>query len=137
MTIGKVTTYDLTVGVKLDIEDTIWLVSPIDVPLLGGQGADGRTVLSSDTCFEKKVEWLDDSILTPRSTIATATVTTGTTSIAITTAQTNSFGVGDLVLLENNEVVRVTALSTDGVTLTPSGTSMVRVMVTRFMPPSS
>src|ERR1019366_10758636 len=67
------TTYDLTTGVKLDIEDAIWLISPFDVPLQGAMGADGRVSLAQASCFEKKVEWLDETLLTPRTTQSATT----------------------------------------------------------------
>lgn len=113
---GKVTTYDLTVGVIVNIEDIIVQLNPADVPLLGMQGAEGGGALSRGSCFEKKVEWLDDTLLTPRSTL-NGSITTGTTDIVIATADANHFGVGDLLLVDA-EYVRVTVLSTDGVTLT-------------------
>ena len=72
---GTFQTYDLATGVKLDVEDVIWLISPFDVPLQGGMGADGRTALSVDTAFEKKVEWLDEVLLTPKTTLAASVVT--------------------------------------------------------------
>ncbi len=112
---GRISTYDLTTGVIVDMDSLIAQLSPFDCPILNGDG--GTPAISRDTCFEKKVEWMDDTILTPRSTLNGA-LTTGTTAVVIATAQANSFGVGDLLLLDNNEYVRVTALSTDGVTLT-------------------
>lgn len=112
---GLQTSYDLTVGVKVNIEDLIYQLNPADVPLQG-IGSDGRATIATGTCFEKKVEWLDDTILTPKSTLNGA-ITTGTTAVVIATVDANHFGVGDVLLIES-EYMRVTALSTDGVTLT-------------------
>lgn len=114
--IGDATTYDLTAGVKLDIEDVIWLISPFDVPLLGTNGADGRTALSSDTCFEKKVEWLDELLLTPRSTIGSA-ATTGDAFIVLATGDQAKFQTGDVVLV-NAEYMYVTGYGTTADSLT-------------------
>lgn len=111
---GLLSTYDLTVGVPVDIETLISQLAPYDVPLLNGDA--GVPAIPRGTCFEKKAEWQDDSILTPRSTLNGA-LTTGTTSVVIATADANHFGPGDVLQIEA-EKVRVTALSTDGVTLT-------------------
>lgn len=116
MALGKVGTYDLTVGVIVDIEDVIHLISPTDVPLLGGQGAGGETVLAAGTCFEKKVEWLDENLLLPKSTAAaTATTTEGVLTVA--SGHQTRFSTGDELLLGSNERVRVTGYGTTADTL--------------------
>lgn len=113
---GKATTYDLTTGVIVDIENMIHGLDPFDVPLLGSYSADGRTAIAKGTCFEKKVEWLDETLLTPRSTLA-ANILVGATSATVPAADANKFGVGDVIRL-NGEYIRVTAVSGDGITLT-------------------
>ncbi len=116
MPTGKAATYDLTVGVIVDIEDIIHLISPTDVPLLGGQGAGGETVLSAGTCFEKKIEWLDEELLLPRSTLA-ATATTAETVLTVASGHQLRFSTGDELLLASNERVRVTGYGTTADTL--------------------
>lgn len=116
MATGTVSTYDLTVGVKLNVEDMIWLTSPFDVPLLGTNGADGRTTLSSGTCFEKKVEWLDETLLTPSSTLG-GSATTGDTFITVATGAQLQFMTSDIILIDS-EYVRVTGYGTTTDTLT-------------------
>lgn len=113
---GRVTTYDLTVGVPVDISDMVGQLDPFDTPLLGTYGADGRSTLAKGTCTQKKVEWLDDTLLAPRATTG-ASALIGATSIVLATADANKFGVGD-VLLIGAEYLRVTAISADGLTLT-------------------
>jgi len=115
---GKVTTYDLTVGVIVDMEDMIHHLDPFDVPLLGQSSADGRAAISKSTCFEKKVEWLDETSLSPRAPLA-ASVTTGTTAWTVAAADANRFGVGDVVLVED-EYIKVTAVASNGTDLTVS-----------------
>ena len=112
---GRLTTYDLPVGVIVDMDPLISQLSPFDLPLLNGDG--GVPAIPRDSVFEKKVEWLDDTIMTPRSTVSGA-LTTGTTALVIHANEANHFGVGDILLLANDEFVRVTALAADGVTLT-------------------
>lgn len=103
---GTITTYGLTEGIYLDFEPMIHQLSPFDVPLQGLNTAEGRTVLSSDTCFEKKVEWHDEALLTPRSTLA-ATVTTGGTVLTVASGEQANFSTGDLLLV-NAEYILVT-----------------------------
>lgn len=111
---GTVGTYDLTVGVKLDVENMIWVISPFDVPLLGTQGADGRSALSQTTCFEKKIEWLDETLQTPRDTLA-ATAATSDTYITVNTQFL--FQTGDVLLIDS-EGLLVTGYGTTSETLT-------------------
>ncbi len=115
MPTGKATTYGLNVGVMLDIEDKIDLLSPFDVPLQAGGGADGRSALATDTCFEKKVEWLDEILLTPRSTTV-GTSTTGDAFITLGSGNRLKFSTGDLLII-NSEEVRVTGYATTAETL--------------------
>ena len=104
---GTAQTYDLATGVKLDVEDVIWLISPFDVPLQGGMGADGRTALSVDTAFEKKVEWLDEVLLTPKTTLA-ASATAAQTTIQVAAGTGINFQTGDVLQIDA-EQVQVTA----------------------------
>jgi hypothetical protein len=115
MPTGTATTYDLTEGLYLDFEPMIHMLSPMDVPFQGGYTAEGRLVLPTDTCFEKMVQWHDEELLTPRSTLA-ATVTTGGTVITVASGDQLNFDVGDLVLI-NAEYVRVTSLGSTADTL--------------------
>lgn len=127
-TYGGVTgysTYDLTVGVKLDVEDAIWLVSPFDVPLQGAMGADGRVSLSSESCFEKKIEWLDETLLTPRTTqsATTALATTNGTTLYCASGAQLQFQTGDIILMDG-EYMQVTGyLSTTGWNVARGGTT--------------
>ena len=114
---GIVATYDLTVGVKLDIEDLITLISPTDVPLLGGQGADGGSALASGPIFEKKYEWLDEDLLLPRSTSGALVSSTTTTTLTVATGHQIRFSTGDSLLLASGEQVRVTDYGTTTDTL--------------------
>lgn len=111
---GLGSTYNLTNGLMLDIEPMINLLSPYDVPLTGGYGADGRTAIAQGTCFEKQVQWLDEVLITPRTT-STATYAAGATTIVI--ADADVFVVGD-VFLAGSEYVKVDAVNAAGTSLT-------------------
>ncbi len=107
MPLGTISTYDLTVGVIVDIDPMIRMLSPSEVPLQSGVGSDSRTVLATDTCFEKKIEWQDDTLLTPQSTLAADPGAAGTT-VTVAAGEQLRFAVGDILQMEN-EKVRVTA----------------------------
>lgn len=102
-TLGVARTYDLTVGVPLDIEPLISLLDPFDVPLtMGG-------ILGHDTMFEKKKEWLDENLLTPRSAVVT-TMTTTSTDLVLTSGDQYKFQTGDAVRIDQ-ETIRLVSVS--------------------------
>lgn len=118
MPTGTLSTYDLTVGVMLEVEDLIHLLDPFDVPLLGTYGADGRSTLAKSVGHEKKTEWLDETLLTPRSNLNGAYTAAGG-SITVTTGDGLKFQAGD-VLRINDSYYRVDSVnySTDVLTIT-------------------
>ena len=99
---GTFQTYDLNVGIKLDVENLIRLIDPFDVPLQGGYGADGLTALSHDSVFETKFQWLDENLLTPKTTAA---ATAGTTATYFTLASGTgiNFQTGDLIQVDGEQ----------------------------------
>lgn len=117
MPTGTMTTYDLTEGIYLDFESMIHVLSPFDVPFQGQYTADGRSVLSTDTCFEKKVEWHDEELLIPRSTLAASLTTNAVTVVTVATGDQINFSTGDLLLI-NAEYVRVTGYGSTADTIT-------------------
>ncbi len=99
------TSYDLTTGVIVDMDEAIYLLSALDSPFLTGVDSDGLSILSSQPTNEKKVEWMHDSILTPSTTLAAWAISTAT-SLTVATGDALKFSIGDLVLVES-EVIRV------------------------------
>lgn len=106
MPLGVISTFDLVVGVIVDIDPVIKMLSPSEVPLQNGMGSDGRTVLATNSCFEKKVEWQDDTLLTPQSTLAVDPLA-GTT-VTVAAGEQLRFAVGDIIQIDA-EKMRVTA----------------------------
>lgn len=117
MPTGKVTTYDLTVGVIVDMEDMIHMISPSDAPIQQGVTGTGLSLITNGTCFEKKVEWLDEELLLPRST-AGATATTGEGVLTVASGHQLRFSTGDVLLTKANERLRVTGYGSTVDTLT-------------------
>lgn len=117
---GTFQTYDLATGVKLDIEDAIWLISPFDVPLQGSYGSDGLSALSTDSCFEKKVEWLDESLLTPKTTLGATIATTTTTVVQLAAGTGINFQTGDILQWDGEQAL-----------ITAYGSTADYVLVTR------
>lgn len=107
---GTITAFDLTVGLQLDFEDMIYMLDPSDVPLLGGVTAGGSSLIGVHQCFETKVEWSDDTLLTPRSTITTTLAMGGTTLTFPSATDSLKYKIGD-VLRAQNELVRITAIN--------------------------
>jgi hypothetical protein len=119
MATGTLTAYDLTVGVIVDMDESIYITSAQDSPMITGVDSDGLSVLGSRPTRQKKVEWMHDSILTPRSTLA-ATLVTATAFITVASGHQTRFSTGDLLWLQdtNNELLRVTGYGTTADTLT-------------------
>jgi hypothetical protein len=116
MPVGMVTTYDLSVGVQLQVDPLIEVITPFDVPLVGTNGADGRSTLARDTMYEKKVEWMDEELLTPRTTLG-ANYTAAGTFITVAAGERERFQTGDLIRVDA-ETMRVTGYGTTADTLT-------------------
>lgn len=117
---GMVTAYDLTVGVVVNIDEAIYMISPVDSPMISGVNADGLSLVPSEGGLDQiEFSWFDEEILTPRSLIA-ATVATTDTYITVTSGEQTKFSSGDLLRLIKSgyaEYVRVTAYGTTADTL--------------------
>lgn len=120
MPTGTATTFDLAVGIKLDFDEAIYMVSPVDAPLLTGLMADGLAILPvGDPATATKVEWLDEEILTPRSTLAAA-MTTAEAVLTVASGHRTRFSTGDVLRVAKAaavELLRVTGYGTTTDTL--------------------
>ena len=126
---GKVTTYDLTVGEKIDIDELIYLISPVDSPMINGIASDGKQILASSGCTETTFKWMDEEILLPRAAADAVNSSTGTsvTTVSVSAADSYKFQVGDLVTVmdegaaQHNAVLRITAINNSNGQLTVAG----------------
>ena len=96
---GKVTSYDLAVGVKISMDEAIYMISPIDSPFINGIGTDGRQLLGSSGVDQTTFKWMDEQLLLPRAKVDVANAATGTslTSVEVSVADSYKFQVGDLI----------------------------------------
>jgi len=120
MATGTLTSYDLTTGVKINMDEAIYMISPMDTPLLNGYGSNGNTVLASQAVDVRKFSWMNESALLPRS-LAAAAVTTTATTLNVQAGEGLRFQVGDIIMAHTvgvNERMRITGISTDALTIT-------------------
>ena len=125
------TAYDLTVGVIVNMDEAIYMLSPQDTPFLTGVGADGLTLIGQSPVDEIQFDWMHDTILTPRSSLG-ALITGGQDYLTVASGERLRFSTGDVITLNvagnTSEVIRVTGYgsTTDSLTLTRAyaGTAM-------------
>ena len=122
---GKVTSYDLAVGVKINMDDLIYMISPTDSPFINGIGTDGRQLLGSSPVDQQEFKWMDEELLIPRATVTdTGAAGAGATDVTVSTSDIYKFQVDDLITIGeadatvNAAVKRVTHVNTDAGVLT-------------------
>lgn len=122
MPTGVATSYDLTVGVVVNMDEAVYLLSPADSPMISGLASDGLSVIASRPVDEIVFSWLDDTILTPRGTVAA--VVTADTVITVGSGQRTKFSTGDVVMIDKangndggGEKIRITGYGTTTDTL--------------------
>ena len=113
------TSYDLAVGVKINMDELIYMISPIDSPLINGIGTDGRQLLASSPVDQTTFKWMDEELLLPRAqTTDTGAAGAGTTTITVSAADSYKFQLDDLLTIgeeggiANGAVKRVTNINT-------------------------
>ena len=93
---GSVTSYDLAVGVKINMDELIYMISPVDSPFINGIGTDGRQLLTSSPTDQTEFKWMDEELLLPRAQAAgTGAAGAGDTDITVSAADSYKFQVGD------------------------------------------
>ena len=97
---GKVTSYDLDVGVKINMDELIYMISPTDSPFINGIGTDGRQLLSSSPVDQQEFKWMDEELLIPRATVTdTGAAGAGATDVTVSAADSYKFQVDDLITI--------------------------------------
>ena len=126
---GNVTSYDLAVGVKVNMDELIYMISPVDSPLINGIGTDGRQLLASSAVDQTTFKWMDEELLPPTAAADAVNSNTGTSVVVVSVSAADSykFQVGDLVTImdegavQHAAVLRVTAVNNSTGDLTVAG----------------
>ena len=119
MPTGIITSYDLTVGVKINMDEAIYFLSPMEVPLLAGFDGSGNSVLAQAPVDERTFYWMDEEALLPRSQLAAA-ATTGTAFLTVQSGHQLRFSTGDLITVHeagHSETMRISAYGTTADTI--------------------
>jgi len=120
---GTATSYDLTNGLIVNMDEAIYMYSPEELPMLTGMASDGMSVISQRPVDQILFNWLDERNLAPRTTLQTAITSTTTTSVVVASGDGIKFSTGDVLTIRKAavnvpEVLRVTAINTTTDTLT-------------------
>lgn len=109
MPTGILTTSDLTVGTKIDMDDVIYVVSPLDSPLINGLDADGAVILGTEPTEQIEYFNMDEELLVPRAT-ANGALLAGDTFIQFADdTERLKFSTGDVVMAAgSDERIRIT-----------------------------
>lgn len=116
---GMATAYDLTAGVIINMDEAIYMISPVDSPMISGLASDGLTVIGQEGVDEINFQWMHEEILLPRSTLGTATSTDA--FVTVTTGDQAKFSTGDILKAlkpGGGEFMRVTGYGSTASTLT-------------------
>jgi hypothetical protein len=81
----------------------------MDTPLLGGINGAGQSVLTSAPTDQTEFFWFSEQINTPRTKLALAIASAGTTTFQLQVNHANKFKVGDLIRF-STEVVQVASI---------------------------
>ena len=112
---GTVSSYGLTGGVPITIEEMIDLLDATELPLQNSFGADGRSALAQKPATNKKEEWQDDSLLAAVSTLSAA-INTSATTLNVKTGDGSRFRTGDVIYVQS-EALYVSSVATDALTV--------------------
>lgn len=100
----------MNTGIMLDFSPAIALLDPFDTPLLNGIGGDGSPSIGrGPAATEIKVEWQDETLLTPRCLMA-STVVTADTNITLPSNDIYRFMSDDVIRIDS-ELILVTGYS--------------------------
>jgi hypothetical protein len=108
--------FNLTVETPIDIDDMIYMLSPIDLPLLHGINADGMAILPRKPLSQVSFDWLEEEVPLPRGTLNEA-LDASEPGIDLVTGDAVKFAVGDGIRIDD-EIMIVTDIDTTTETLT-------------------
>lgn len=103
------TSYNLTVEHKVNIDELIYVLSPMDLPLFTGVGADGLPVIPRQPVDNRTFYWLEEDIPLPRATL-NEELDNSETDVTLNTGEAVKFSVGDAFRIDD-EVFIVTDIN--------------------------
>lgn len=113
---GSLFSYNLTVETKVNIDELIYVLSPMDLPLLTGVGSDGNAIMPRMPVDNISFSWLEEEVPLPRATLLN-TMTNVQTTVTVSSGEGNKFAIGDAVRIDD-EIMLITAIATDTLTVT-------------------
>lgn len=108
--------YNLQVETKINIDELIYTLSPMDLPLLTGIGGNGNPLVPRQPVDNTEFYWLEEDVPLPRGTLATAMADTTTGTVVVATGEGIKFHSGDGIRIDG-EVMVVSTVSTDTLTV--------------------
>ncbi len=119
---GTVTSYALTTGVKINMDELIYLISPTDLPLTLGVDSAGSMIVRTQPVDQIQFYWQDEELLTPRVAITVNAVTADTT-FTVASGEALRFATGDVARVmraagATTEMIRITGVSNATITAT-------------------
>lgn len=92
--------------------EAIYVISPVDSPLINGLDADGAVILGSVPTAEIEFDWMDEELLIPRALLNGAVLSTDTVFTLDSDTERLRFSTGDIIMVDDgnaaDERVRVT-----------------------------
>ena len=108
--------YDLQVETKINIDELIYILTPEDLPLLSGIGADGLGVIGKAPVDNTIFYWMEEDVPLPRGVLNEA-LDSSETDVTVVAGDAVKFAVGDAIRIDD-EIFKVTALDTSTEVLT-------------------
>ena len=108
--------YNLTVEQKINIDELIYVLSPMDLPLFTGVGADGLPVMPRQPVDNRTFYWLEEDIALPRATL-NEDLDNSETDVTLNNGEAVKFSVGDAFRIDD-EVFIVTDINLSSHVLT-------------------
>jgi len=109
--------YNLQTETKINIDELIYTLSPLDLPLLTGIGGNGNPLIPRQPVDNTIFYWLEEDVPLPRGTLLTALADgTSSTSVVVNTGEGIKFHAGDGIRIDD-EVMTVTSVSSDTLTV--------------------
>lgn len=126
---GAIYSHNLTVETPIDIDDMIYMLNPVQLPLLLGVNADGMALLPRRPVSNVFFDWLEEDVPQPRTTLA-EDLDNSETDVTVATGEAVGFKVGDGIRIDD-EVMIITAidLSTDVFTVTRGSSTVSNTTV--------